>query len=155
MLLTIPVQTKHSLLTISCYTYLNADSFCSSGNLNTVFPLIGLTILITEAHIPFPALGEPKISSGKFSLRKLAAISAASCFSSSPAASTISYKDISGCNLVFPEYINLHNAVPKKNYVQYAVKGTRQCYPNIVILTSHLNKTTIFSYLYCPRSYLS
>src|SRR6218665_3067631 len=70
--------------------YLKAASFCSSDNLNTVFRRMGLTIRITEAHIPAPPLGDPKTSSGRFSLRKALAISVANCCSSSPAASVIS-----------------------------------------------------------------
>ncbi len=40
-----------------------------------VRPLIGLKRRIQEAHIPAPALGAPKVASGRFSVKKASAIS--------------------------------------------------------------------------------
>ena len=74
------------------YDYLWAASFCSSETLSSVSPVMGLITRITDAHMPGPAFGAPKVISDRSSFRKAAAISAASCCSSSCwAASTISW----------------------------------------------------------------
>ncbi len=83
---------------------------------------MGLTRRTSEAHCPAPALGAPKIASGRFSLRKAAAISAASSLSSSPAASTISYRGNS-----IKEQSGSDGGIPQRSHhlPAEAFKGTK------------------------------